>query len=129
MREKVRDITASRHGGNAESALAFRDLRPHLAEQTARVASIILQHPHGLTAQEIERISGIPYNCVSARCAELKAEGLVLRKKLGTNLEGKPFFERRKTRSGSLAVVLIWNPTISPSTIGWVKELFEAPAS
>jgi hypothetical protein len=128
MRENVRDITASRHGGNAESALAFRDIRPHLAEQTARVASIILQHPKGLTAQEIEGISGIPYNCVSARCAELKAHGFVLRKKLGTSLEGKPFYERRHTRSGSLAVVLIWNPAVNPSVIGWVKELFETEA-
>jgi hypothetical protein len=46
---------------------------------------------------------------VSARCSELKTLGYVTRKKIGERTNGEFIFERRRTRSGRSAAVLVFN--------------------
>ena len=107
------DITARRHRGNPESKAAFANSRARHGYQRMAVATAILKSvSRGLTAQEIEPLTDLPPNCVSARCSELKELGYVLRKKTGCEPSGKPRYETRSTKSGCKAAVLIWNPAV-----------------
>ncbi len=96
------DITRNFHGGDPESAAA------NLLTNKDRDRRRILEHlekcgPNGDTCDHIEQALGISHQTCSARCSELKRDGMVIR---------KPFLDRigyakAPTRSGSLAALLI----------------------
>ncbi len=78
-----RDITARRHGGNANSAAAHERLRPYKMATRNRIEAMIRQRgPAGMTSEEIARELGVPghpapKNAFSGRLTVLKAAGLV----------------------------------------------------
>ena len=96
------DITRNRHGGNAESTLANRD--GNKKKDEARVFEIIKDAgDHGITLDEVaERMDRTP-NSISGRISQLKKDGKVA-----------PNGERRKTRTGSSAAVIVALPPKKP---------------
>jgi len=88
------DYCAKNHGGNAESAAAFKSLSG--AELRGKVMAYISSRgKEGATCDEIEQALGISHQSASARCTELKANGDV------------HTLTTRKTRSGRAAAVLV----------------------
>lgn len=91
------DITASFHGGNAESAEAYASIEEAKPTVRRKVAAFVRQRgPAGATADEVERGLRLSHQTVSARFTELK--------RLGTLA---PTGERRPTRHGRSAAVLV----------------------
>lgn len=87
------DICANRHGSNANSTEALKDL------DTATIRAAIKRYiesqgGEGATCEEIEEALGLSHQTASARCSELKKWGDV--REYGT----------RKTKSGRSAGVL-----------------------
>ncbi len=90
-RGAAQDITARKHGGNAESEEA--NLRTNKARDRARIITLLRERE--LTCEEVSLALSMPYTTCSARLSELKKDGLAV----ATG-------ERRPTRSGSPAAVL-----------------------
>lgn len=89
------DVTAGKHGGNSESVKAAKDGQSRRADQRRRVWTYLHEHG-GATCWEISQAIQMPYQTCSARCADLKADGMI--RKTG---------ETRKTPTGSAAAVLV----------------------
>lgn len=91
------DICGRRHKGNQESTEANKKVQP-TKEQTRRevLAFIIGRGKQGATADEIAAAFECTHNHVAPRISELKLKGQVV-----------PSGERRKTRSGCSAAVLV----------------------
>jgi len=88
------DICAHRSQGNAESAAAFQ--RTNRSRDRERILECVrAAGQHGLTVEEIADRLGMRYTTASARCSELKRDGLL-----------RPA-GRRATRTGSMAGVLV----------------------
>jgi predicted transcriptional regulator len=89
------DITRNYHCGNPESEAA--NLRTMKARDRARIiAHVILCGAGGATCSEIELATGLSHQTASARCSELKRDGVLV-------ASG----ERRPTQTGSMAAVLV----------------------
>jgi AraC-like DNA-binding protein len=91
------DITANRHGGNAESRAANAGI--HGSKKLVRdqvMAYAMRQSWHGITADQVAEAFGCSPNHVAPRISELGAMGRLL-----------PTDQRRKTRAGCTARVLI----------------------
>lgn len=91
------DITKNYHGGNELSAEA-ESSTPRSVREKQR--NLILQHvtacgENGSTCDEAEIVLAMPHQTCSARCSELKRDGLVVE-------SGKT----RPTRQGKKAAVL-----------------------
>lgn len=72
------DICRNRHGGNAESEDAFKDLLPTLSRTRHRVFRLIHgSGGGGLTVHEAAATLGKTPNAVSGRFTELKAAGYI----------------------------------------------------
>lgn len=92
-----RDITRNRHHGNQESKEAFLAVQDALPEARAKVLDFIrAQGERGATTDEVARAFNVGANVVSGRLSELKKAMLI-----------KDSGERRKTRSGKNAAVLV----------------------
>jgi DNA-binding MarR family transcriptional regulator len=73
------DICERQHGGNAESAAAFRKTAPTLRERQVTVLEMIrAAGGTGLSAKEIAARLGVGLHTLSPRCSELKALGLIV---------------------------------------------------
>ena len=93
------DICARNHGGNAESIEANKRASSNKARHRAEILAYIKnQSAAGATCWELEVALGIAHQSCSARCSELKAEGLIV-----------PSGEKRRTQTGSKAAVLVIN--------------------
>lgn len=94
------DICRNNHGGNPESVKADRSTNKN--RDCQRVLDVLrLRGQHGATCDEVETALGLSHQTCSARCAELLRDGAVIRKAAGVG------YERRKTRSGRGAAVLV----------------------
>lgn len=90
------DITHNRHRGNAESQSANLRVASSKEKMRAQVLEAIQRSgARGMTCDELETLLGLTHQTCSARCSELKKDGMV--QKLGT----------RPTRTGSPAAVLV----------------------
>jgi predicted ArsR family transcriptional regulator len=101
------DICARKHRGSPESIAAFGRIEGHIAREQALVFSTLARHKDGLTAQEVEEILELSCCSVSARMAELKKSGAIVRKLAGIDQDGRPVYLRRRTRSGCSAGVYV----------------------
>lgn len=91
------DITRNLHGGNRESEEAHLSVKEHVgAIRLLVVRYVYRQKAKGATCDEIERMLGLSHQTVSARVTEAKARGEIV-----------PNGERRPTRSGRMAAVLV----------------------
>lgn len=92
-----KDITESHHGGNPESVAAHKKVAPSKSE-TRRLIHLwaLSRGEHGITADEAAEHFDCSHNHVAPRITELLADKLLVRTD-----------ERRKTRSGSSARVLV----------------------
>jgi hypothetical protein len=91
------DITASHHGGNPESAEANRRIASSKSEtRNAIYAWALTQKSFGITADECAQAFSCSHNHVAPRITELRALKLLV-----------PTDRKRKTRTGSLARVLV----------------------
>lgn len=91
------DVTASRHGGNRESAEASASIEQDKARLRRMVVQFVRDRgERGATCDEIELGLGMSHQTTSARVTEAKAIGLLSRTE-----------ERRPTRSGRNAAVLV----------------------
>lgn len=74
----IADITARRHGGNAESAAASESIEPDKARLRRMVLNYIASRGYvGATCEEVEFALGLRHQTVSARLTELKRLGQV----------------------------------------------------
>jgi Fic family protein len=99
MKPRDRDPDLMRHGGNRESIEAHESIREF--KQRVRRAIFKLakkRRRRGITADEVAAEWGSSHNHVAPRITELKAAGLLV-----------PTAERRKTRAGRWARVLVVN--------------------
>ena len=78
-RASGRDITANRHGGNAESEAAFRRVGMHLTQARAAVLQAVQNAPQGLTCKELAEAWDCGQNAISGRFSELLQAGLIER--------------------------------------------------
>jgi DNA-binding transcriptional ArsR family regulator len=104
------DITINRNLGSETSREAFKRLRARsLLSEGRRLVLLALNRAGiaGLTAEEAGNAVLMGYTTVSARISELKKLGLVTTKKIGTDKSGRPVYEKRRTRSGSPAFVIV----------------------
>jgi hypothetical protein len=102
------DITINRNLGSETSREAFKRLLARsLLSEGRRLVLLALNRAGlaGLTAYEAGNAVLMGYTTVSARFSELKKLGLVTPKKIGTDKIGRPVYEKRKTGSGSPAIV------------------------
>ncbi len=76
------DICASRHRNNYESQEAFQGTRSSREHQQEQIIECLLINPDGMTEEEISHTVGIRRHSCSARIAELKSLGAVIRKPL-----------------------------------------------
>lgn len=90
------DITAARHGGNPHSTAAAASIDK--AAIRKRVLAVIASLDFGATSDEVEVITGLSHQTVSARMSELKRDGAVVPA------------GRRPTRSGRSAAVWVAAP-------------------
>jgi|SRR5579871_799469 predicted transcriptional regulator len=76
--DQMEDITARKHGGNAQSDAAFERLKPVLSRRRREVLDAITRRGlEGAVAKEIATELGLELHKVSGRCSELKALGLI----------------------------------------------------
>lgn len=91
------DPTLGYHGGNRESDEAHHSIRETKAALRNRIVVWIGRRgARGATSDEVEVVSGLSHQTVSARLTEAKQLGLV-----------EPDGRRRPTRSGRNAAVLV----------------------
>lgn len=91
------DITRNRHRGNPHSEAANRRLHPHKPLQRESVLALItFMGAYGATCEEVATVLKMRVHSISARLAELKADGLV-----------KETGETRKTEGGFEAAVIV----------------------
>lgn len=91
------DPTRNYHGGNQESNDAHRSVVKTKQLTRDRIVKWVGQRgSRGATCDEVEAVSSLPHQTVSARITEAKALGLLV-----------PSGEKRKTRSGRNAAVLV----------------------
>lgn len=91
-----RDICLGRHGGNAESQEAHERVKAGKTDVWARIMDYARSKPLGVTCDECAQHFGVSPNQISGRLTELLAQGRLVRTA-----------ERRKTRSGCMAKVLL----------------------
>lgn len=73
-----RDITAAKHGGNAESEAAYMRASATMALRRAEVLALIKAiGRNGMTCKEVARVMGVEMHAVSGRISELKRDGLI----------------------------------------------------
>lgn len=73
-----RDITANRHGGNAESRKAFERIAETLSDARAEVLCVIGRAgSQGMTCKEAAAELGVGMNAISGRFTELKKWGYI----------------------------------------------------
>jgi hypothetical protein len=91
------DVTARRHGGNAESAAALRQIAPGKERARREILQFAIQQGEkGITTDEVADWKQVPPNAISGRISELKALQLLI-----------PTNRRRPTKSGCSARVLV----------------------
>lgn len=90
------DICAANHGGNENSVEAHNSIKRGQAQEMRRrvLAFIQMRGAEGATCEECETALRMSHQTASARCSELKRDGLV--HEAGS----------RKTRTGRNAAVL-----------------------
>jgi Mn-dependent DtxR family transcriptional regulator len=89
------DICRNRHRGNRHSESANASIAGAKEQIRSKILDYIReQGVDGATCEEIERALELSHQTASARCSELKKDGLVL-------IQGE-----RKTKSGRSAAVL-----------------------
>lgn len=95
------DICRNNHGGNPESEAANEGTSKSRDRQRIidRLSMVGLS---GDTCDNIEVVLGMSHQTASARCSELRRDGTAIPKPSGN---GK--YERRQTRTGSTAAVLV----------------------
>lgn len=99
------DVTAGFHGGNPESVAANESIEDHKPTIRRRIAGYVhARGPVGATVDEIEIALGYSHQTASARVTELKQLGSLV-----------PTGDRRPTRSGSSAAVLVAVDDICPA--------------
>ena len=89
------DVCENNHKGNPESVAAHKGTDKN-RDQARVLASIAGAGPQGRTCDEVEALLSMSHQTASARCSDLKKQGLV-----------QVSAARRKTRSGSSAAVLV----------------------
>jgi hypothetical protein len=83
------DITSSHHGGNRCSEEANADVTPFKSTQRFMCLRLVAQYsPHGISCDEIERVSGLKHQSAGARMTELKSDGLIFRIGYGKTRSG-----------------------------------------
>jgi hypothetical protein len=93
-----------KHGGNPESDSAHIRVKGAKDLQYGMLLNALVANAdEGLTEEELFTICGMLRQSTSARLAELKAMGLVLKRVVGPNGE----YVRRKNISGSFAAALV----------------------
>lgn len=94
-RDSAGDISANKHGGNAESEQAHAKAKPTMAQ--CRRACLLSIHFESGTAKEVAKRLRKPLNTVSGRFSELKQKGLI--EPTGQRREGS--MELRTTLKGA----------------------------
>jgi hypothetical protein len=95
------DITYNKHHGNPQSNEAYEANKRIKSRQRRAIIDYIRSCGiAGATADEISQALSYPLHTTSARCSELKADGVAV--KVGT----------RRTRLGCAAGVLVVEPSI-----------------
>jgi hypothetical protein len=98
------DICTAKHGGNPESDSAHTRIRGAKDYQYGAILNTLVAHAdEGLTEEELSTICGMLRHSTSARLAELKAMGLVLKRVVGPNGD----YVRRRNSSGAFAAALV----------------------
>lgn len=87
------DITANKHGGNAQSVAAFEKAKHGAAQAQQDIVELLKQHPDGLTCKEMSALLNREMHKISGRVTELKEQGQVI--------------ATDKVRDGGAVVVLI----------------------
>jgi hypothetical protein len=96
---KTGDITINRHGGNQLSMEAYLSIADKKNTLRIKVVSFVKGCGYqGATSDEVEQELDMPHQTASARMTEALAKNELRRNG-----------ERRKTRSGRSAAVLIWS--------------------
>jgi hypothetical protein len=91
--EKVKDVTAGKHGGNAESQAAFETIKKTLKESQRQVLEVV-RRLGTATTEEVAIAMNKPVHSISGRMAENKRDGLI-----------EATGEKRLTRSNIKAAV------------------------
>ena len=73
----MKDIASNKHGGNANSAVAYETIAHTLANRQNDVLGAFLRHPNGMTSKEVAEWLESPLNAISGRISELKAMGKI----------------------------------------------------
>jgi len=81
-------------GRTQTSVLAARTALGRSGSQRRRIYDLVTEHPDGLTADDIQRLTGFPVNSVNPRVNELAGDGWLI-----------DSGDRRLTRYGSPATV------------------------
>lgn len=71
-----KDISQSKHGGNAESAAAFEAVKDSL-NKCSRAVLAALRELGEANAKEVAEKLGKPLNAISGRFSELKRDGVI----------------------------------------------------
>lgn len=100
MNATTEDICQANHGGNPESIAAHAKTKKS-RDRWAVTEALYLAASRGATCDELEVATGISHQTCSARCSELLAIQWIYRKPLRNS------YERRKTRTGRYAAVLV----------------------
>jgi hypothetical protein len=72
-----RDITAGKHGGNAQSVAAYQKAMRGAAQARQDIVNLLKQHPQGLTCKEMSVMLNKEMHKLSGRITELKELGQV----------------------------------------------------
>ena len=72
----MEDITAGKHGGNAQSTAAFKKAKYGFSQARQDVVDLLKQHPDGLTCKEMSALLDRPMHKLSGRVTELKEMGV-----------------------------------------------------
>ena len=99
------DITRNYHKGNPESVNAYKKKIRHSKSKVGELILGYLKKSDGLTCEELEDLTAMKHQTVSARLTELKKSGRVI------------VIGKRKTRSNCLAAVYVAK-TEKPYQIG-----------
>jgi hypothetical protein len=98
----MNDITANKHGGNAQSAAAFERAKRGFNRSRQDILDLLKLHPAGLTCKEMSTLLGKPMHKLSGRITELKELG-----QLNTT---------ETIRAGGAVVVLIADAPVALTT-------------
>lgn len=81
------DICSNRHGGNPESVAAHKTVVPSKQKQLAVVLQALKELGEG-TCEQVEIKTGMKHQTCSARFADAKREGLIVKAGQGKTLSG-----------------------------------------